>query len=132
MSFAYNDKVIVRDFSLSLVPGDLTVLLGPNGSGKSTLLQLLAGRLIPQSGDVLLDGAPLRKLSGTQRASKIAVVPQAAPPVFGFTVYERVAIGRRARLSPFTKFTTEDEQDIVKKAVPQNISEAEPKATGKK
>ena len=113
LSFAYSDRPIVRDFSLTLVPGDLTVLLGPNGSGKSTILQLLAGRLVPQDGDVLLDGASLRKLSGTQRASKIAVVPQAAPPVFGFTVYERVALGRRARLSPFTKFTEEDEHDIV-------------------
>ena len=113
LSFAYRDRAIVRDFSLTLVPGDLTVLLGPNGSGKSTILQLLAGRLVPQNGNVLLDGAALRKLSGTQRASKIAVVPQAAPPVFGFTVHERVAIGRRARLSPFTKFTEEDEHDIV-------------------
>ncbi|MBR6058905.1 MAG: ABC transporter ATP-binding protein, partial [Victivallales bacterium] len=58
LSFAYNDRTIVRDFSLSLVPGDLTVLLGPNGSGKSTILQLLAGRLIPQIGDILLNGSP--------------------------------------------------------------------------
>ncbi len=42
--------------SLKLSPGTITGLAGPNGAGKSTLLRILSGRLIPDTGHVLLNG----------------------------------------------------------------------------
>jgi len=53
--------------SLSLDPGASLFLHGPSGSGKSTLLGLLAGVLVPRSGDVALLGTPLKQLSAARR-----------------------------------------------------------------
>ncbi|MBW8823321.1 MAG: ATP-binding cassette domain-containing protein [Xanthomonadales bacterium] len=52
VSFAYDDKTIVRDFSSTIMRGDRIGLIGPNGSGKTTLLRLLLGELAPQKGEV--------------------------------------------------------------------------------
>jgi ABC transport system ATP-binding/permease protein len=47
---------LFRGVSLSINDGDRLGLIGPNGSGKSTLLQILAGRIEPDSGDLVLRG----------------------------------------------------------------------------
>ncbi|WP_028920396.1 ATP-binding cassette domain-containing protein [Pseudoxanthomonas suwonensis] len=52
--FAYGDRVMVRDFSTTVLRGDRIGLVGPNGSGKTTLLKLLLGELQPQAGEVKL------------------------------------------------------------------------------
>jgi len=51
MSFSYPDgKVLVRDFSTTIIRGDKIGLIGPNGAGKTTLIKLLLGQLAPSSG----------------------------------------------------------------------------------
>ena len=59
ITFAWGDKKIVDDFSISIVRGDRVGILGPNGSGKTTLLRILLGELKPQLGKVRL-GAGIR------------------------------------------------------------------------
>jgi len=54
ISYAWDDKPIVRDFSTTLMRGDKIGIIGPNGVGKTTLLRLLLGELKPQSGRVNL------------------------------------------------------------------------------
>ncbi len=48
----FGDKVIIRDFSTTIVRGDRIGIIGPNGAGKSTLLKLLLGELQPDSGEI--------------------------------------------------------------------------------
>lgn len=50
LNFCYGEKVILRDFSLSLPDTGITALAGPSGCGKTTLLRLLAGLETPQGG----------------------------------------------------------------------------------
>jgi ABC transport system ATP-binding/permease protein len=50
LSFAWDDKPIVRDFSCKIMRGEKIGLLGPNGSGKSTLIQLLLQQVKPDAG----------------------------------------------------------------------------------
>jgi ABC transport system ATP-binding/permease protein len=52
VSFRYEDRWIVRDFSTRIERGDKIGIVGPNGAGKTTLLRLLLGQLAPQSGTV--------------------------------------------------------------------------------
>ena len=101
LTFFYQDKVILENFSLSLEKGSFTMLLGANGSGKSTALRLLGGFLAPQEGSVLVDGVPIHTLKHFERAQKIAVVPQNMPPVLDFTVREMVTMGRLGNIPRF-------------------------------
>lgn len=52
VSFAYENRPIVTDFSTTIMRGDKIGLIGPNGAGKTTLLRVLLGKLEPQSGTV--------------------------------------------------------------------------------
>lgn len=52
VSFAYTDRTIVRDVSITLMRGDKVGILGPNGCGKTTLLRLLLDDLKPTTGTV--------------------------------------------------------------------------------
>lgn len=52
VSFAYEKEPVLRDLSLDIRPGELTLLAAPNGAGKTTLLWLAAGLLSPGEGQV--------------------------------------------------------------------------------
>ncbi len=52
VSFAYDDRPIVRDLSTVVMRGDRIGVIGPNGAGKSTLLRLILGELAPTAGTV--------------------------------------------------------------------------------
>ncbi|MCG8276776.1 ATP-binding cassette domain-containing protein [Stenotrophomonas sp. NLF4-10] len=52
ISFAFGERMMVRDFETTILRGDRIGLVGPNGSGKTTLLKLLLGELQPDSGEV--------------------------------------------------------------------------------
>jgi ATP-binding cassette subfamily F protein uup len=53
VAFSYPDgKVLVRDFSTTVIRGDKIGLIGPNGAGKTTLIKLLLGQIKPTSGTI--------------------------------------------------------------------------------
>ncbi len=52
ISHGFNDRIIIKDFSIRIMRGDRIGLIGPNGVGKSTLLNILLGELMPQNGNV--------------------------------------------------------------------------------
>jgi ATP-binding cassette subfamily F protein uup len=54
VSKAYDGKVIVKDFSLTVQRGDRIAFVGPNGVGKTTVLKLLLGEIAPDAGSVKL------------------------------------------------------------------------------
>ena len=55
-------KVVLRDVSFSIEPGELVALTGPSGSGKTTLLQLLGGLDRPSSGSIMVDDIAVHAL----------------------------------------------------------------------
>ena len=52
VTFSYNDKTVLKDFSLSLEKGEIVALMGASGIGKSTILNLASGLLKPQNGTI--------------------------------------------------------------------------------
>jgi branched-chain amino acid transport system ATP-binding protein len=59
----FGGLVVAADVTFGLTPGDRTALIGPNGAGKTTLVNLISGALRPSSGDIILDGRSLVRLS---------------------------------------------------------------------
>ena len=55
----FGSVVANKDVDLTLRKGEILALLGENGSGKTTLMNMLSGIYQPDSGEILVDGAPV-------------------------------------------------------------------------
>ena len=86
LHLAYDRRDIVRDLSLSLPEGAVTIIVGANGCGKSTLLRGMSRLLTPRSGSVVLDGKDLRSLRGKELARRLGLLPQTPVAPDGVTV----------------------------------------------
>lgn len=113
VSFRFNDSQdILKDVSIEVPEGKVTVLLGPNGSGKTTLFKVLLNLITPQSGDIFLNGELLQEL-GRNRLSKVmAWVPQDEEPSYPYSVMEYLYMGRTPYLGFFDMPTEEDTKRI--------------------
>ncbi|MDX2706995.1 ABC transporter ATP-binding protein [Streptomyces sp. PA03-6a] len=94
VGFTYDDAAdhSVRDFSLSVRPGETIALVGASGAGKSTVLNLVIGFLRPTEGRILLDGADMETLDLRSYRRFVSVVPQESI-LFEGTIRENVAYG---------------------------------------
>ena len=82
VALSIGGRPLVKDVSMNMEPGEVVGLLGPNGAGKTTTFNLVIGLLRPDSGQVLLDGQPIKKFSMPSRARLgIGYLPQ-EPSVF--------------------------------------------------
>ncbi len=86
----------VKDVNLEVNGGDFISVVGHSGSGKSTLLNLIAGLLLPTSGEILLDGENTI-FSSDEKASKlrntvIGHVPQGQSLLSNLTVFDNVRL----------------------------------------
>ena len=90
----------LRDFDLSIRPGESVALWGRSGSGKTTVLHVLGGLVEPTSGAVRWRGEPLSSLDSAARsqarARGIAYVFQGSNLLPHFTAYENVAFAHAA------------------------------------
>jgi len=94
VSFAYSDRPVVDDVSLTVEAGEFLGLVGPNGSGKTTLLELMIGLRKPDRGSIRLFGEPAHASAERER---VGFVPQNAGDTAGempVTVREVVRMGR--------------------------------------
>ncbi len=94
LTVARAGRIVLREVSLALRPGEVLGVLGPNGAGKSSLLGVLSGELEATQGVVQLDGKPLTDWPGRERAQRLAVLPQFSTLSFGFSVEQVVHMGR--------------------------------------
>jgi phospholipid/cholesterol/gamma-HCH transport system ATP-binding protein len=63
VSLAFDEKVVLRDVSFSLLPGHTKIILGASGSGKSTILKLILGLLKPDGGQIWVNGVRADNMS---------------------------------------------------------------------
>jgi iron complex transport system ATP-binding protein len=96
ISVNYDSRVAVKEVSLRVEPSKVISIIGPNGAGKSTLLRTLNGNVTPSSGEVILDGRPVKDYARRVVAQRVAVVAQEADVRFPVTVFEFVLGGRYA------------------------------------
>lgn len=94
LTLAYGNRTIVHDLDIDVVPDGFTAIIGPNACGKSTLLKALARVLRPVSGEITLDGTPVRGMKSKAFARQLALLPQSPIAPETITVRELVARGR--------------------------------------
>jgi len=76
VSFAYGEKKVLQDVSLTIPTQSLTTIIGSSGAGKTTLVDLIIGLYEPSSGAVCLDDTPLTRIDLKQWRRKLGYVPQ--------------------------------------------------------
>ena len=78
VSFGYLplEPPLIKDFSLSVRPGQWVALVGVSGSGKSTIAKLVSGLCEPWEGQICFDGVPLREIEPDLLRGSLAVVDQ--------------------------------------------------------
>jgi len=96
LSVGYSaDSTAVSGVSMEITEGSVTAVIGPNGSGKSTLMKgILCFPGIHSSGLVALDSVDIHSMKRTERARRIAYLPQSPPVPAGLTAVETVLLGR--------------------------------------
>lgn len=96
----YHRKTVLDKISFSVETGSITAIVGRNGMGKTTLLRCLTGDKSDYTGEILLNGQTIRKLSYAERSVKLSYLPQELP-MPQVTVRELVSFGR----TPYTPFS---------------------------
>ena len=108
VSSGYGDRLILRDINLSVVPGEIMVIMGGSGSGKSTLLKNILGLHRPEKGQILINGLDICRASETELSGlrkKMGVAFQ------GGAMLSSLSVGDNIKL-PLRQHTDLDEQTI--------------------
>ncbi|TET66352.1 MAG: ABC transporter ATP-binding protein, partial [Dehalococcoidia bacterium] len=97
----YDRKVVLKDLTFQVSPGEMVGLIGPNGCGKSTIIRALSRIISPYSGKILLDGKDVTRIPRQELARLLGVVPQMPLLPSAFTAFEIVLMGRNPHLGLF-------------------------------
>ena len=100
ISFSYpkSEKKALDEVSASFPSGETTAVIGANGSGKSTLLRIIAGLLIPQDGDLNIEGTRVDDDNVDKLLRDIGIVFQNPEAQFvASTIREDIAFGLENR-----------------------------------
>ncbi len=106
VSLAFENPIL-EDVSFVAREGETIVIVGESGTGKSTILKLLLRLLVPEKGEVIIDGEEITQLSFNEALNvrqKMGMVFQGAALFDSMTVYENIAYPLREHTS-----LTEDE-----------------------
>lgn len=87
------DRTILDGVNIKFEPHSLNALAGPSGQGKSTIINLMLGFLKPTSGEILIDGVPIRDYDVHYLRERMAVVDQETD-IFAQTVAYNIAYSR--------------------------------------
>lgn len=99
VSFSYpgTERLVLDDITLHVPPGSVVAIVGENGAGKSTLIKLLTKMYEPSSGQVLIDGQPLRRMPADEWRARVTGAFQDFYR-FEFTAQRSVGLGDLPRL----------------------------------
>lgn len=93
VTFGYQvDRPVLSTVSIEVPQGKSTAIVGPSGAGKTTVMDLVMGLLVPDSGEVLVDGHSLGSVRLSDWRGQIGYVPQDAS-FFHTSVGENIAWG---------------------------------------
>ncbi|MBF0140563.1 MAG: ATP-binding cassette domain-containing protein [Magnetococcales bacterium] len=83
---------LFESLTFDLKPGESLGITGPNGSGKTTLIRMILGLVVPNRGQILVDGVAIRQLSSDWWRGRIVYLPQ-EPTFFSGSIRENILLG---------------------------------------
>ncbi|MCW4034769.1 MAG: ABC transporter ATP-binding protein [Candidatus Bathyarchaeota archaeon] len=111
LSFSYKKGTpVFKDISFTLDKGDVFCILGQNGAGKSTLLSCIGRLFDVNSGTIRVDGQDISLMTRMEIAKKIGYIPQFHTPVFPYTVFDFVLMGRTPHIGALSSPGKEDKE----------------------
>jgi len=96
VSFKYKDKLVLKNFNLTINRNDKIGLVGRSGSGKSTIIKLLIGLYKPSEGDILVDGKTINQFNSDSVKESISIVLQDSE-VFNMSMYENLTLMQKKK-----------------------------------
>ncbi|KTD66185.1 ATP-binding cassette domain-containing protein [Legionella spiritensis] len=98
LTFERGERRIFDRVNMTVKRGRITAIMGPSGSGKTTLLRLIGAQLYPESGQILVDGKNIHKLSRKalfEARRKMGLLFQSSALFTHLSVFENVAFPLR-------------------------------------
>src|SRR5581483_4343739 len=100
----YGGVAVLKDVDLTVRDGEIHALLGANGAGKSTLIKCIGGGVVPDRGELIVDGQLHAFMSPRQaRQAGVAIIYQDYSLAATLTVAENIFLGEELRLGPFVR-----------------------------
>ena len=102
VTFSYPDRTILQNIDLHIPRGKVTAIMGPSGSGKTTLLRLISAQVVPDEGEILVDGENLHQLSAKDLYAfreNMGMLFQSGALFTNLDVFENVAFPLREHTS---------------------------------
>ena len=93
VKFGYDEKIIIKNFSAKIKPGQKIAIVGPTGAGKTTIVKLLMRFYNLNDGEILVDGTNINKFDKSNFRQIFGMVLQDAW-VFSGTIMENIRYGR--------------------------------------
>jgi len=93
VSFAYDEKLVLKEISFKVNASESLVIMGPSGSGKSTILRLILGLECSQKGDIIIEGRNICQMKEKQKREirkKIGMVFQDGALFDSLSIWENV------------------------------------------
>lgn len=120
VNFSYNEGTpIIRDFSVSVKPGQKVAIVGPTGAGKTTIINLLMRFYEPTSGYITIDGTPIKDIQRADVRQMFGMVLQDTW-LFSGTVEENLRYGNtKASFADIKKAAEASNVNHVVEALPK-------------
>jgi subfamily B ATP-binding cassette protein MsbA len=93
VTFAYGERVVLKNLSLTVPKGKTVALVGPSGGGKSTLMDLIPRFIEPQSGAIFIDDHNIQEITMHSLRALMGIVNQESI-LFNDTIFNNIAFGK--------------------------------------
>jgi|TARA_Y100000310_G_scaffold25911_1_gene24779 ABC-type multidrug transport system fused ATPase/permease subunit len=121
VSFKYKDKLVLKNFNLTINRNDKIGLVGRSGSGKSTIIKLLIGLYEPSEGEILVDGRTINHYNSDSVKESISIVLQDSE-VFNMSVYDNLTLMQKKKNGNLIKNAVQISELLpIIKRLPQGI-----------
>lgn|SRR5690625_1062753 len=118
VSYAYEDKQVLKNINFTIDRGMFMGLVGPNGGGKTTLIKIILGLIKPDEGSIYLLDEPIEKFTDWNRIGFVSQKANTFNKGFPATVFEVVAMGLTAKIG-YLRFMKKKHKEKVFEALEQ-------------